>query len=159
MSRLEDLIKTARSGVARLEKDASEAERQLQDVTRRLEIEKARMEGLEQAMAAVRADGQGRKDPDEVNFVEDKGLGRPVGAFSPQWRQVLRKMADANGKVFYPKIIEFARKEGIRAGTSSIRDRIRSYVTCKLVIGSSLDGFVVDTNQAQQRGVLDGTET
>jgi hypothetical protein len=139
MGSLENLIRSAHAEIDALEKDALR-------IAQSLDRARIRLAAFEEAAQEIGLAPQ--ESP------QDSGRGRPIGSFSPEWKKVVVKIADAH-RPGYARIFVFAREAGIKSSEDAIRDRIRSYVKTGLLKGDAERGFLVDRDKATARGIFE----
>jgi len=153
-----------------LDKAIADLQRKIERWTRQAEEGRIELAALEKA-AKLRPNGVRRPpdaetDGDTAFFVQpapisDDGRrpGRPTGAISDAWQEVLCILWIAGGTYSYTQIHETARDQGKMdvKEVANTRDRVRGFVASGLMSGTPETGFTV-TEVAADRFQWKGTK-
>jgi len=135
--------------VDKLESVIAEKREQIADLEASIAAFQRQKEVAEAELRALELASEMRPKPGVRLTIGKKG--RQPGAISHKWRDTLR---DAYGRtpLSYSELVEIARRNGIDADISGVRDRVRFFIESGFMDGTAEDGFAVTTDAAERFG-------
>lgn len=145
----------------RLDSLIEKKRREVEDLRRKLQFGEVELHTLEQAAKARPLKGGRTTAPTAASNLNDKKdrtyAGKPKGAISKVWRDVLRRMF-SNGNPFrdFDAIFGIVGKAGIDAIDKSVRDRLTKYVADG-ILDQTDEGYRVSRDSIDRFGLNDKT--